>query len=196
MSAASTVHEQVPSSRVSEVKSQAFQVLEVVNNGTTLIMGDKQYKCAIGKRGLVINKTEGDGGTPIGKYQLLFGYYRKDKVNVPKTAGLNLVAMDKKDGWCDDPKSPDYNQPIRITTDYPYTYERLWRDHDDLYDVVVVISYNIDPIIAGKGSAIFFHIARDEYQATAGCVAVRKSDMLEILSQLDSNAWINIMPPR
>lgn len=91
----------------------------------------------------------------------------------PETA-LKLTALAENDGWCDAPDDPNYNRPVKL----PYAAsQEMWRD-DGLYDVVVVIGYNDDPVVAGKGSAIFLHICRADYGPTAGCVAIPLAEML------------------
>lgn len=73
------------------------------------------------------------------------------------------------------------------------SHEILWRE-DHLYDVIVVLGINDDPPIPGKGSAIFFHIAHEDYRPTEGCVAVSKNDMLRILMKCDTSTQIEFKP--
>jgi L,D-peptidoglycan transpeptidase YkuD (ErfK/YbiS/YcfS/YnhG family) len=72
------------------------------------------------------------------------------------------------------PGRPAYNQPVKLP--YPASAERLWRD-DHVYDLVVVLGHNDDPPVAGLGSAIFLHLARDGYPGTEGCVALAREDV-------------------
>jgi L,D-peptidoglycan transpeptidase YkuD (ErfK/YbiS/YcfS/YnhG family) len=81
-------------------------------------------------------------------------------------------------GWCDDPKSKNYNQLIKLPTNY--SYEKLFRK-DNIYDLIVVLDYNMKPIIKNKGSAIFIHIAKKNFKKTAGCIALKKSNLKKLI---------------
>ena len=155
----------------------------------------RRYACALGKGGVAPEgeKREGDGKTPAGQYPLRGLYYRADKVGLPKTA-LQATAITREDGWCDAPGEPEYNRIVHLP--FAASHEDLWRDKDDLYDLIVPIGYNDDPVVPGKGSAIFFHVARHDYSPTAGCVAVSKQDFLEILATLGPGCTIRILPGR
>lgn len=143
----------------------------------TLTFQGKTYRCAHGKNGFALDKKEGDGCTPIGTFSLRECWYRADRMSAPKTQ-LPLKVIHENDGWCDDPKSAEYNKYIPL----PFTAscENLWRD-DNVYDLIIPLGYNDDPIVAGKGSAIFMHLAHDDYRGTEGCIALAKADLLEIL---------------
>jgi len=147
------------------------------------------YTCAIGKNGVTAEKKEGDGCTPLGEYSLGCIYFRKDKLILPDVK-LPTIAIDKNAGWCDDVVSDDYNRPVAFP--FKYSAERLFRD-DDIYDIVCVINYNSDPVIKGKGSAIFLHIARNDYSGTEGCVALQQNDLIQLLSQINSQTRISII---
>lgn len=136
-------------------------------------------KCALGKGGPVPDKQEGDGGTPLGDWPLRKLHYRADKGGAPLT-GLPSQAIDRLDGWCDDPADPAYNRPVRLP--YPASHETMWRE-DGLYDLVVELGYNDDPVVPGKGSAIFLHIARPDYAPTEGCVALAEPDLRRLLAR-------------
>ena len=142
--------------------------------------GNASYPCALGKGGVSARKREGDGATPSGVLALRRVLYRADKIEKPKTA-LPVAAIESDDGWCDDPDDPFYNRQIKLP--YKARAERLWRG-DDLYDVVVVLGYNDDPIVKGKGSAIFLHVASADMGATEGCVALNLPDLAEVLRQI------------
>jgi L,D-peptidoglycan transpeptidase YkuD (ErfK/YbiS/YcfS/YnhG family) len=92
-------------------------------------------------------------------------------------------------GWCDDSKSRFYNQQIKLPT--KSGHEKLYRN-DNLYDLIVVLNYNIDPIIKNKGSAIFLHIAKKSYQKTKGCIALKREHLIEIISKINKNTKIKI----
>ena len=92
--------------------------------------------------------------------------------------------------WCDDPSSKHYNKIVN----YPFRYsiEKLWRK-DNIYDVIIIIDYNLNPVIKNKGSAIFLHLAKKNYQATKGCVAINKKNMQLLVSKLDKKSRLIIV---
>ena len=92
-------------------------------------------------------------------------------------------------GWCDDPKSKDYNKLIKLPSSY--SYEKLYKK-EQTYDIIVVLNYNMNPIIKNKGSAIFIHISRKNYKKTEGCVALKKNDLLNIIQQIKKNTVVKI----
>jgi L,D-peptidoglycan transpeptidase YkuD (ErfK/YbiS/YcfS/YnhG family) len=107
-------------------------------------------------------------------------FYRADRISKPAT-GLPLRALEKDDGWCDAPGDPNYNRPVKLP--YPGSAEQMWRE-DHLYDLVAVLGYNDEPVVPGKGSAIFLHLARPDFSATHGCVALACDDWLAAIAQL------------
>lgn len=135
--------------------------------------------CALGKGGLIAaaDKREGDGASPLGVWPIRRVLYRADRLPAPETA-LAAQAIAPDDGWCDAPEDPAYNRPVRHP--YPASAERLWRE-DHVYDIVVVLGHNDDPVQAGRGSAIFWHLAREDYRPTEGCVAIARAPMLAAL---------------
>jgi L,D-peptidoglycan transpeptidase YkuD (ErfK/YbiS/YcfS/YnhG family) len=143
-------------------------------NGSTMA-------CALGANGVTGDKREGDQATPTGCYSLRRVYYRPDRVEPPTTI-LPTVAIDPLDGWCDAPDDPGYNTLVRQP--YCASFELMWRD-DHLYDVVVTVGHNDDPVVAGMGSAIFMHVARPDFGPTQGCVAVTRENLLRILAECD-----------
>ena len=134
--------------------------------------------CALGRSGISRHKREGDGATPAGAFRLVAAYYRPDRVPRPQTA-LPVVPLHSGLGWCDDPADRNYNRPVGLP--YPGRHERMWRD-DHLYDIVVVVDFNLDPVRRGAGSAIFLHLARPDFAATEGCVAVNLETMRRLLA--------------
>lgn len=152
-------------------------------------MNGKDYECSMGTNGAKDNKSEGDGTTPVGTFQLRKVYYRADEIQKPSTK-LPVEALDQDDVWCDDMSHETYNTHVKMP--HPGSFENLWRG-DDLYDMIVLICYNDDPIIPGKGSAIFIHIAREDYSSTAGCIALSMPYLLEILRFCDSDTQISII---
>lgn len=137
-----------------------------------------RVRCALGRSGVHAAKREGDGATPLGLFSLRDVYYRADRLAPPATA-LPVRAIDPDDGWCDDPCDAAYNRPVRLP--YAARHERLWRC-DALYDLMAVIGYNDDPVVAGAGSAIFLHVAAAGYAATEGCVALAIADLQRLLA--------------
>lgn len=142
-----------------------------------LAAGGRTMACALGRGGIRAEKREGDGATPVGRFALRRVLYRPDRLAVPVT-GLPTSALSPTDGWCDDPGHADYNRPVRLP--HPARHERMWRD-DHLYDLVVVIGHNDDPVVPGAGSAVFVHLAREGYGPTEGCVALAAPDLLSLL---------------
>jgi L,D-peptidoglycan transpeptidase YkuD (ErfK/YbiS/YcfS/YnhG family) len=151
-------------------------------------LGDRVFPCALGRAGLIADKREGDGGTPIGRFQFRRLLYRADRVPHIETR-LPALHIDPTDGWCDDPASPDYNRPVRLPQ--AARHERLWLE-SHLYDLVVIIGHNDDPIVKGAGSAVFVHVARDNFAPTEGCIAFTRDDLLTILSRVGTSDAIEI----
>ncbi|PHR93823.1 MAG: hypothetical protein COA69_03255 [Robiginitomaculum sp.] len=155
-----------------------------------LKLGDGSYPCAIGRDGYIemAEGREGDGKTPLGVYRLRYGFYRSDRVVLPK-CDLVLHATRSDDGWCDGLDDPAYNRPVRLP--YPASAEKLFRD-SHVYDVIIVLGHNDSPPVSNLGSAIFVHVAREGYKPTEGCVAVSLAHMLEILPKLRPDMDIEI----
>ena len=141
---------------------------------------------ALGRGGLKANKREGDGCTPIGTFRPLRLWWRKDRHARPKTS-LPVRAIQHHDGWCEDPSSRRYNRPVRLATDS--SADRLMRA-DHLYDFIVEIDHNTRPRIAGRGSAVFLHLARPGFAPTAGCIAMTHASMLRLLARLSRRTRI------
>jgi L,D-peptidoglycan transpeptidase YkuD (ErfK/YbiS/YcfS/YnhG family) len=160
----------------------------IVNKNGTLIHKKEMFHCAIGKRGIAKKKTEGDQKTPSGVFSLGPVYYRADRIKKLKTK-LKKIIIRKNMAWCDNPKSSFYNKLIYVKEN---TKEKLYRK-DHLYDVLVVIKYNMRPIIKNRGSAIFIHIARKNYKGTMGCIALKKKDLIMLLKKINSKTKIKII---
>ncbi len=154
-------------------------------------IGDVSYACALGRNGLSAAKVEGDGRTPIGRFVLRRVLYRADRVQTPETT-LPLRTIKPNDGWCDAPEDHRYNQMV----EHPYgaSAEELWRD-DNRYDILVVLGHNDDPIVPGEGSAIFLHVAAEDFRPTEGCVAMECGDLLTVLKTCTPDSVIEIQPP-
>lgn len=146
------------------------------------------FPCSLGKTGVSPFKQEGDGATPTGMFRILGGYFRKDRFAFPKTS-LPLKPIMPDDGWCDDVESPLYNQAIK--TGSKWRHEKMWRK-DQLYDVCLILDYNIAPRKRGSGSAIFLHIAPAARAATQGCVAIDRNHMEFVLRLASTHTLVNI----
>ena len=147
-----------------------------------------KLKCSIGKSGLNYLKKEGDLTTPKGLFKLGLLYYRKDRIKSLKSK-IKKKAIKKNMGWCDDIRSKKYNQEISFP--FKHKAEKLHRK-DKNYDIFINIKYNHNPIIKGKGSAIFLHLANNKYKPTRGCIAIQKKDFIKILPLINKNTKILI----
>ena len=151
----------------------------------------RELRCAVGRNGFVGAriKKEGDGGTPIGRFVMREVFYRPDREKPPLTA-LPLLATRQNDAWCENPEDPDYNQLASL----PHKMsDPLWRE-DHLYDIMVILGFNDDPVVAGKGSAIFLHIARPDFSPSAGCVHLAREDLLAVLREADEKSSVVVAP--
>jgi L,D-peptidoglycan transpeptidase YkuD (ErfK/YbiS/YcfS/YnhG family) len=153
-----------------------------------LAAGGQTVLVALGRGGIKANKREGDGATPKGTFRPRQLWWRDDRHPRPRTL-LPVRAIRPDDAWCEDPNSRHYNQPIQL--DPGREGDRLTRD-DALYDFIVEIDHNTSPRIAGRGSAVFLHLARENFAPTAGCVAMTKSAMLRLLARLGPETEIVI----
>jgi len=159
----------------------------ILKNKETLIFDDFSFKCCVGKKGITNNKIEGDKKTPSGLFSLGNVYYRKDRNSKPITR-IKTISISKKMGWCDDADSKKYNKLIK--TSLKIRHEKLFRK-DYKYDYLIPINYNTKNIIAGKGSAIFIHLTKN-YSPTAGCIGIKKKDMLILLKIINKKTKIKI----
>lgn len=161
-----------------------------VNGSGTALWGKRHLRCALGRAGIAAAKREGDGVTPAGAWPMRRAFYRPDREAPPPTR-LPLRPLDPGDGWCDAPGDRAYNQLVRLP--YAASAERLWRE-DALYDLLIVLGYNDAPVVAGRGSAIFLHLARDGFEPTEGCVALARADLLAVLAEADAAGRVVIAP--
>lgn len=152
--------------------------------------GGLSLRCALGKGGVLpaAEKHESDGASPIGIWPVRRVWYRPDKAAAPET-GIPALALQPADGWCDAPDDRHYNRWVPLP--YPASHERLWRQ-DGVYDLIVELGYNDDPPIAGKGSAIFLHVARPGYLPTEGCIALAEEDLRAMLKQINGGSTLEI----
>jgi L,D-peptidoglycan transpeptidase YkuD (ErfK/YbiS/YcfS/YnhG family) len=147
-----------------------------------------KFRCALGKNGIKKKVKEGDNITPKGIFKITKIYYRQDKIKKIKTS-IKKIKIKKNMGWCDDPKSIFYNKQIKLPS--KFGYEKLYRK-DRIYDLLAVLNYNINPVVKNKGSAIFIHIVKNNYRPTAGCIAVKKVDLIKLLQIIKKNTKIKI----
>ena len=158
-------------------------VVKKFRYGSVLQAGAWRMRVALGRSGSRADKYEGDGATPSGILALRRVLYRADRLaladrGVLAGASLPSASIARCDGWCDDPDHGDYN--TAVTLPHGARHERLWRE-DELYDIVGVLGWNDDPVVRGRGSAIFLHLAANEFTPTEGCLALAKPDLLVLL---------------
>jgi len=147
-------------------------------------------QCALGRGGVVAaaQKREGDGTSPQGVWRMKRVFYRPDRLARPET-GLPVVPLRENDGWCDAPDHRLYNRPV--TRPFAASHEKLWRE-DHVYDLIVELSHNSDPVVPALGSAVFFHLAHEDYRPTEGCVAILRDHMLQALKDSGPETSIEI----
>ena len=160
----------------------------IINKSGYLKYKNFKLRCSLGKAGIKKKEKEGDTITPKRIYKPVKVLYRSDKINIIKT-NLRKIKIKKNMGWCDDPKSNLYNKQIKLPS--VYRHEKLYR-RDGVYDIIIVLNYNMNPIIKGKGSAIFIHITKN-YKPTHGCIALKKNDLIKILNLIKKNTKIKII---
>ena len=159
-----------------------------VKNKHTLQVEDFRFKCCIGKGGTTKNKKEGDKKTPKGIFEIENLYFRKDRIKKPKTL-IKCIEIKKEMGWCDDIRFPEkYNKLLKIKKNTKH--EKLKRN-DHKYDLIVPIKYNFKKPVIGLGSCIFMHLT-ENYNPTAGCIALKKKDFLIMLKLIKKKTKIKI----
>lgn len=156
-----------------------------------IFAGGRVFACALGRGGIGALKREGDGTTPLGPMRPLGAFYRPDRrlAAIARTP-LKTTPIRAGIGWCDAPGDPNYNRPVRLP--YPAGHEKMRRD-DRLYDVCVVLDWNMVPCRRGRGSAIFLHMARPDIQPTEGCIAVTPLVMARLLPLLSRRTQILVL---
>jgi L,D-peptidoglycan transpeptidase YkuD (ErfK/YbiS/YcfS/YnhG family) len=143
----------------------------------------------VGAGGVREDKVEGDSATPAGDFPLRRVLFRNDRLVLPKI-DLPARPIGEHDGWCDDPVSSSYNRLVHVPNEW--SHEKLWRE-DALYDVIVVVGYNDDPPEGEWGSAIFLHLAREDFSPTKGCVALARDAMMELLPLLGRDTRVRVL---
>jgi L,D-peptidoglycan transpeptidase YkuD (ErfK/YbiS/YcfS/YnhG family) len=137
-----------------------------------------RFRAAIGEAGITQHQQEGDRATPAGSHVLTRILYRADRQKPPACA-VPIEPIAPSDAWCDDPQHAAYNRQIRLP--FAARHELLWRA-DEVYDIIGILNWNTGPIVPGRGSAIFLHIARPDYAPTAGCIALALPDLITCLA--------------
>ncbi|MGH7110607.1 MAG: L,D-transpeptidase family protein [Stellaceae bacterium] len=163
----------------------------IVDRRGAALWGGRRMRCALGRGGIVpaADKREGDGATPAGTWPMREVLFRADRLGEIVTA-LACRELSPADGWCDDPADPAYNRLVSLP--YPAHCEHLWLA-DHAYDVIVPLGYNDDPVVKGRGSAIFLHVAAPGFAPTAGCVALALSDLLAVLREAEPGAAVRVI---
>jgi L,D-peptidoglycan transpeptidase YkuD (ErfK/YbiS/YcfS/YnhG family) len=182
-----------PSQMMHPAKRQPLGLLRVRSRAGErtrgwLWAGPAYFPVALGRSGIRADKREGDGGTPRGRFRLLRLWWRADRGPRPPTQ-LPIRRIGSADAWCENPADRRYNRPIRLAPGQ--AGDRLRRD-DRLYDLIIEIDHNARPRVAGRGSAVFIHVARPGFGPTAGCVALRAGDLRRLLARLGPNTRIEI----
>ena len=160
----------------------------VVVRGRQLTFRGLRVRCAVGRSGISWEKREGDGATPAGRFPLLELFYRPDRVSPPATM-LPIRRLSPADGWCDAPTDVRYNHLVGLP--YAGHHEELWRA-DRLYDLLVVTGFNTLPVVPGRGSAVFLHVASSGFGATDGCVAIERNALRQVLEACGPGTMIDI----
>lgn len=153
-----------------------------------LLFAGRALPVAVGRSGIRANKREGDRATPEGDFAPVRLWWRADRYFRPRTF-LPVGRITPDLAWCEDPADRRYNRPFRRST--RESGDRLWRT-DHLYDFVIEIDHNVRPRIAGRGSAVFLHVARPDRSPTAGCVAMPARDLLRLAQGLSRKTRIRI----
>lgn len=153
-----------------------------------LTIAGRAIPVALGRGGIKADKREGDGGTPRGRFRPLRLWFRADRAGRPRTA-LPIRRIGAADGWDECPASRSYNRPVRLRAGE--AGDRLRRE-DHLYDFIIEIDHNTRPRVAGRGSAVFLHLARPGLAPTAGCIAMTARDMRHLLGRIGPRTRIII----
>ena len=163
--------------------------MHILINKNYLTYNKLKVKCAIGKKGIGYKKKEGDLITPIGQFKIKYILYREDRVKILSKLKKKVIKKDM--GWCDDPKSSQYNKLVKLP--FNYNHEKLFRKAN-LYDIILILNYNMNPVKKNKGSAIFIHVAKNNFKKTEGCVAIKKIDLIKLIKEISTNTKVKISP--
>ena len=161
--------------------------MHILINKNYLTYNKLKVKCAIGKKGIGYKRKEGDLITPLGEFNIKYILYRKDRVKV--SSKLKKKVIKKNMGWCDDPKSSHYNKLVKLPFDYKH--EKLYKN-ENVYDIILVLNYNMNPIKKNKGSAIFIHVAKNNFKRTKGCIAIKKMSLIKLIKKINPYTKVKI----
>ena len=161
--------------------------MHILINKNYLTYNKLKVKCAIGKKGIGNKKKEGDLITPIGVFKIKYILYRKDRVKV--LTKLKKKVIKKNMGWCDDPNSSYYNKLVKLP--FTHKHEKLYKKKN-IYDIILVLNYNMNPVKKNKGSALFIHVSKINYKKTEGCVAIKKLNLIKLLKMINPNTRVKI----
>ena len=161
--------------------------MHILINKNYLTYNKLKVKCAIGKKGIGYKKKEGDLITPSGQFRIKYILYRKDRLNI--STKLKKKVIKKNMGWCDDPKSSHYNKLVKLP--FAYNHEKLFRK-ENVYDIILILNYNMNPVKKNKGSAIFIHVAKNNFKRTEGCVAIKKINLIKLIKKISPNTKVKI----
>lgn len=151
--------------------------------------GGRTEQAAIGRSGITSRKREGDGATPRAAMKLIGGYVRRDRLSLPPTP-LPTRATRRGMLWCDAPGHARYNRPV--TAPFGASHEQMMRE-DGLYDICLVMDWNVTARRRNAGSAIFFHLIRPGYRPTEGCVAVSLAAMRRLIPHLRRSTTVRVL---
>ena len=158
-----------------------------------LRIGPVVLPCALGKGAITARKREGDGATPLGPMRVTGGYFRPRQshdIAPRRLTRLPFEPATPKLGWCDASGDRNYNRPVPLP--YPSSHERMARS-DTLYDVVLVLDWNLRPARRNRGSAIFLHLARPAFRPTEGCIAVSRRTMARLLPFIEAGSMVHVV---
>ena len=161
--------------------------MHILINKNYLTYNKLKVRCAIGKKGIGYKRKEGDLITPKGLFKIKYILYRKDRVKISTI--LKKKVLKKNMGWCDDPRSSHYNKLIKLP--FAHNHEKLFK-RENIYDIVLVLNYNMNPVKKNKGSAIFIHIAKNNFKKTQGCVAIKKINLIKLIKEVSPNTKVKI----
>ncbi len=162
--------------------------MHIYINKKYLTYQNNKVKCAVGKKGIGKKEKEGDQITPRGIFKIKNILYRKDKINNLESK-IKKTTIRKNMGWCDDPYSKNYNKLIKFP--FKYRSEKLYRSKN-IYDIILVLNFNMNPIKKNKGSAIFIHIANNEFSPTKGCIAIKKKELRKLIRHVNKKTKVII----
>ena len=161
--------------------------MHILINKNYLTYNKLKLKCVVGKKGIGNKRKEGDLITPKGEFKIKYILYRKDRVKI--STRLKKKIIKKNMGWCDDPRSNFYNKLVRLP--FAYKHEKLYKK-ENIYDIILVLNYNMKPIKKNKGSAIFIHVAKKSFKRTEGCVAIKKLNLIKLIKEINPNTKVKI----